>query len=91
MSHISIRRHHSLGIRGARAAAQRVADELAEEYGVDSEWEGDVLSFERPGVTGSLAVSAREIAINLRLGLLLLPFRNQIEARISENLDDIIG
>ena len=47
MADIKINRKHRLGIKKARVAAQKVADDLASEYGMTSEWDGDVLRFNR--------------------------------------------
>ena len=52
MADISIVQEHTLTHKKAREAAQKVADAMADEYGLECEWEGDVLHFERSGVQG---------------------------------------
>ncbi|HSY29450.1 MAG TPA: polyhydroxyalkanoic acid system family protein, partial [Burkholderiaceae bacterium] len=47
MADISITQKHKLSHKKAKAAAQKVVDQLAEEYGVNAEWEGDTLNFKR--------------------------------------------
>lgn len=85
MADIHLERKHAMGLKKAKAAAQKVADELAAEYGVTSTWDGDVLRFERKGVHGELLVAADRVCLEARLGLLLSPMRPRIEAQVNEN------
>jgi putative polyhydroxyalkanoate system protein len=86
MADISITQQHELSPAAARAAAQKVADKLAGEYGLQCKWEGDVLRFERSGVEGTLALGERQAALRIRLGLLMGAFRSTIEAKVAESL-----
>jgi putative polyhydroxyalkanoate system protein len=88
MSTIELKRDHSLGLRGAKAAAQKVADEMVRDFGMDCEWQGNVLRFSRVGVNGELKVTRSHVELHARLGLLLAAFRNRIEAQIHRNFDD---
>lgn len=56
MPKIDIRRPHQLSVAEARAVVDKVADRMREKFGMDGTWNGDVLSFSRPGVNGSIAV-----------------------------------
>ena len=56
MADINIVQQHKLTAEKARAAAQQVADKLAQEYDLACAWDGDVLRFERSGVDGSLTL-----------------------------------
>ena len=49
MSHIKIQRNHHLGHKQARAAAEKVATQLQEDYDIRYHWEDDTLHFERTG------------------------------------------
>jgi putative polyhydroxyalkanoate system protein len=86
MADISITQQHQLSPMAARAAAQKVADKLAGEYGLLCKWEGDVLRFERSGVEGTLALGERQAALRIRLGLLMGAFRSTIEAKVAESM-----
>jgi putative polyhydroxyalkanoate system protein len=88
MSTIELRRDHALGLRRAKAAAQKVADEMQRDFGMDCEWHGNVLRFTRSGVQGELKVTRNRVELHARLGLLLAAFRNRIEAQIHRNFDD---
>ena len=54
MSDIAFIRTHGLPIPKAKALVQKFADALAAEHQLKSEWHGDTLSFQRPGVDGKV-------------------------------------
>lgn len=87
MAEIHLKRKHSIGVKKAKVAAQKVADDLAQEFGVDSEWDGDVLRFSHHGVDGELAVTKDEVVLNAKLGFLLSAIRSKIERHINDNFD----
>jgi putative polyhydroxyalkanoate system protein len=87
MSQIHLKRKHTIGLKKAKVAAQKVADDLAQEYGMTSEWEGDSLRFNRSGVDGVLRVSKDAVELDAKLGFLLSAFRHRIEEHINENFD----
>ena len=70
MADIEIHRVHNLGLKAARVAADRMADHLGRKFGLSGEWEGNVLTFQRPGVTGSLAVTDKDLRLSVALGFL---------------------
>lgn len=90
MSEILLSRPHRMSLKKARTAAQKVADQLAEEYDVQSHWDGDTLRFVRSGVDGSLHITAHELRLQVKLGFLLAAFRPAIQARIEQSLDRFV-
>src|SRR6185369_17397091 len=68
MADIEIHRPHHLGLEGARAAADEMAAHLGRKFGLKGEWWGDVMRFERPGVTGSLTVGEKDLDLSISLG-----------------------
>ncbi len=91
MSEIRLRRPHAKPLATARAAAEKVAQRLGEDFGLDYEWAGPVLRFRRPGVAGELHVTAEEIRLEARLGLLLAFLKPRIEAEVERTLDRLLG
>jgi putative polyhydroxyalkanoate system protein len=91
MADIDIRRAHGLGMSGARAAAERMAEDLGRKFGLRGAWEGDVLHFERPGLTGSLAIGASDVRLTVSLGFLLRAMRGSIERSVVEELDSLFA
>src|SRR4051812_18106911 len=91
MADIDIRRAHHLGLAGARAAAERMAEQLGRKFDLRGTWQGDVLHFERPGVTGSLAITARDLHLTVALGFLLKAMKGPIGGAIDEQLDALFA
>lgn len=91
MAGIDVRRVHNLGMAAARAAAERMAEDLGRKFGLRGAWEGDVLHFERPGVAGSLAITASDLHLTVSLGFLLSAMKGPIERAILEELDSLFA
>jgi putative polyhydroxyalkanoate system protein len=91
MADIEVQRDHALGLKKAKAAAQKVADEMAENFDMESEWEGNTLHFSRSGVSGELTVTKNSVLMNAKLGFLLTAFKPKIEAQIEKNFDEYFG
>jgi len=90
MSDIKIVRPHRLTLEQARAAAQQTADDLAATYDLESRWEGHTLHFRRSGVEGRMEVSERQIALDLKLGFLLRPFKARFEEHIERHFVQLL-
>jgi putative polyhydroxyalkanoate system protein len=89
MADIEIKRVHNLGMKAARAAADRMADHLGRKFDLKGDWEGNVLHFERPGVTGSLSISDKDLNLRVALGFLLKAMRGSIETAVRHELDKL--
>ncbi len=91
MADISIVHEHKLTPKKAREAAQKVADAIADEYGLACEWDGDVLRFERSGVQGQLTLEKKKAEMVIKLGFLMSAFAPTIEAKVAENMKKVFG
>jgi putative polyhydroxyalkanoate system protein len=91
MADIDIRRAHHFGHAAAHKAAQQMADHLGRKFGLAGDWDGDVLRFQRPGVTGSLTVGADDIHLSVTLGFLLKAMKGSIEQAIHHELDALFA
>lgn len=91
MADIEIRREHSLGLQGAREAADRMAEHLGRKFDLRGAWEANSFRFERPGVTGFLAVTAKDLQLSVTLGFLLKALRGSLERAIHEELDQLFA
>jgi putative polyhydroxyalkanoate system protein len=91
MADIDIHRVHNLGLKAARAAADRMAEHLGRKFDLKGEWQGDVLAFQRPGVTGSLAISDKDLRLSVSLGFLLKAMKGSIENAIVHELDSLFA
>ena len=89
MSDIRIVQEHQLNNSDARAAAETVAQRIAQEYGLSCQWVGDVLRFERSGVDGSLALAPGRAEMVIRLGFLMGMMAPAIEAKVQEKMRQV--
>ena len=91
MSEINISRPHYTTLKRARKGAERIAEELGEEFGLDHAWEGNTLNFQRMGVEGHIKVSKKDVEVYVKLGFLLMALRPRIEHEINRFCDENFG
>lgn len=91
MADIDIKRAHNLGLKAARVAADKMAEHLGKKFGLQGEWQGNTLAFQRPGVTGSLAIDDRDLRLIVNLGILLKMMKPSIEGAVHEQLDKLFA
>ena len=71
-----------------RKQLQEIADELTDELQLQCEWQSDdCLDFQRSGAAGQINIGEDEIEVTLKLGMLLRPFRGNIEKELEKMLD----
>ena len=87
MANIDICRTHGFSMAQAKAAVEKTANSISERFGIDSHWDGDVLHFERSGVSGQIQVSPDQVHVRAELGFLLGTMKPMIEKAICEQLD----
>ncbi len=87
MADIDITRVHNLGMAAARAAAERMEAQLGRKFDLKGAWSGNVLNFERPGVSGSLKISDKDLHLSVALGFLLKAMKGSIEKAVVHELD----
>lgn len=94
MADIHLEREHALGLQEARRIAVQWAKQVEVEFGMECTYEkghaGDLVSFSRSGVHGTLAVTKNNFEIDARLGFLAGAFKDRIEAEIVKHLDALI-
>jgi putative polyhydroxyalkanoate system protein len=88
MSHIDIRRSHALPLKEAKLKVERIAEHIAERFQVEYGWKGNTLEFSRSGVEGHIAVKAKEVHVNVRLGFFLFAIKSAIEREIDKTIDE---
>ena len=91
MASISIRRRHGLDHAKAKAAAQKIARDLDQRFDLKHEWDGDRVSFARPGLSGDMHVGKSELRLDVELSFLLLPLKGALEQAIHRELDAALG
>jgi putative polyhydroxyalkanoate system protein len=91
MATIAIAKKHRLSHKKARAAAQKIAEDLNERFDLEYKWSGDVVAFERPGLTGKLRVGKDEVRLDCELGFLLSMLKPTIEQVVHRDFDKHFG
>ena len=91
MADIEIHRAHNLGLKAARTAADRMAETLGRKFDLKGDWSGNVLRFERPGVSGSLSISDKDLSLTVALGFLLKAMKGSIQSAIEQELDKLFA
>ena len=91
MADIDISRAHNLGLAAARAAADRMAAHLGSKFDLKGEWAGNVLNFQRPGVSGSLKITDKDLHLSVALGFLLKAMKGSIEKAVVHELDTLFA
>ena len=82
MSTIKIVRKHNLSHTKARAVAEKIAKDLQKRFELEYEWDGDEVDFERPGVSGRLAVAKDQFLLDGNRGWLLTLLKPAVEKGI---------
>ena len=90
MPDIALTREHHLGLKAAKAAANKMVAKLDEKFDLSGDWQGNTLSFSRPGVTGSLTVSETTMVLEVTLGFMLKMMKAPIEKAVHEQLDKVL-
>ncbi len=90
MADISMKRSHELGLKGARVAADKMAEKLGEKFDLTGDWKGNTLHFNRPGVNGTLAVTDHDMQLEVTLGFMLKMMKGPIEKAVQEQLEKVL-
>ena len=88
MSDITLRRKHGKTPAAARASAERMACELQKEFDLNYVWDGDLMRFKRPGVTGELVLDGEEVVLHIHLSFFLSTLKPSIEHEVKQFLDE---
>jgi putative polyhydroxyalkanoate system protein len=91
MAHISVERAHGLGKEAAREKADKLAQKLHDQYGLEPQWLGDTLNLKRSGVKGAVHVSDDSIKVDVELGLMMSAMSSMIKAEIEKALDKALA
>lgn len=91
MTDISITRTHELSLEQARSAARQLADRMVNEFDMTTQWNDDVLTFERSGVSGTLVLREQEAQVEVKLDFLFKAFASTLEEKIARNMDKAFG
>lgn len=91
MADVTAKKSHNLSLDKAKDTAQQLADKLKADFDLESTWKGDTLVFNRSGLKGQLAVTEKDVNLEISLGFMLKAFKGKIQAEVDKNLDKLFA
>ena len=95
MSTIDITRPHTLTKDEAKRRAEEVAKSLESRFSLAWRWDGDTIRFDAPsgaakGTKGDIAVSDKDVRVQIDLPFLLKMLKGTVEAKVQEKLTQLL-
>jgi putative polyhydroxyalkanoate system protein len=95
MATIDVKRTHTLSKDEAKKRAEDLAKSMQQKFDLDWRWDGDVIKFDAPkgaakGTKGSVAVSDRDVHVQIDLPFLLKVMKGTIESKVNEKLSALL-
>jgi len=87
MPTIKISRKHHLPRAEARAHVEKLAGKLQQQLDASYHWDGDTLRFSRTGASGTIEVKPDSVEVEVKLSMVLSPFKGKVEKAVTEYLD----
>ena len=91
MSTIHIKHHHGMTHEEMRERVEQIARYLKRRYKGAYSWHGNSLRFQRSGASGSVELGDGYVELRVKLGLLLVPKKNEIETLIRQHIPTAMG
>ena len=91
MSTIHIKYRHGLTRAATQQRVDQIARHLKAKYKGAYSWHGDSLRFQRSGTYGSVELGDGYVELRVKLGLLLVPKKDEIEALIRQHIPTAMG
>lgn len=91
MATFSITQPHQMTLAEARSAAQTVADELANKFAMTCNWVDNLMTFQRVGVSGTLALHPTEARLDVELGIMLAGFSSMMEEKLARKMKTVFA
>lgn len=88
MATIKMNRQHNLSLDDAKARVDKLAQRFADRFQIQTTWDNNALSFNRAGVSGTIAVAQDAVAVDAELGFLLGWLKPMIETEIDKHFDE---
>jgi putative polyhydroxyalkanoate system protein len=95
MATIDVKRSHSLSKDEAKKRAEDLARSMQEKFNLDWKWSGDTIVFDAPkgaakGTKGSVAVSDKDVHVQIDLPFLLRAIKGTVESKVNEKLNALL-
>lgn len=95
MSDIHMQREHTLGLLNARKLVAEWIEQAETRLGMSCSYQqgesSDEISFQRPGVTGTVQITEDRFVLDAELGFLLSAFKDKIESEVARRMDKMLA
>jgi putative polyhydroxyalkanoate system protein len=95
VSDIHMQREHSLGLLSARKLATDWIEQAETRLGMTCTYQegatSDEISFQRPGVTGTVQITEDTFVLDAELGFLFSAFKDKIESEVARRMDKLLA
>lgn len=90
MSTIKIVRPHTIDISQGKELLRSIAVRLSEQYSGSFQENAEGVVFKAAGVTGEIVLSATDVCVTAKLGLLMRPLKSAIEQLFHTEIDNAL-
>ena len=95
MSTIDVTRGHTLPLDEAKKRAEDLAKSLEAKFTLKWHWDGDTIRFDAPsgaakGTKGEVAVTAKDVRVQIDLPFLLKMLKGTVESKVNEKLQQLL-
>jgi len=95
MATIDITRLHRLSKEEAKKRAEDFAKTMQSRFSLEWRWVGDAIRFDAPsgaakGTKGEVAVSEKDVRVQIDLPFILRVMKSTVESKVNEKLDAIL-
>ncbi|MFA5494173.1 MAG: polyhydroxyalkanoic acid system family protein [Porticoccaceae bacterium] len=92
MSHITLKRGHTMAPEQLKTEVQALADKLVDKFGGSYRWQGDELHYDfSGGVNACVACAPAEVQVDVQLGMMMSMFKGKIKSEVEEYLENHIS
>ncbi|MAT52268.1 MAG: hypothetical protein CMK32_13910 [Porticoccaceae bacterium] len=92
MSHIRIKRDHSMSQEDLRKEVQALAEQLVDKFGGSYHWDGDEVHYDYSGgVNACVSCSQDAVELDIKLGMMMSMFKGKIKNEVEGYLDKHIS
>ena len=95
MATIDITRTHKLPKDEAKKRAEQIASGMQSKLALQWRWDGDTIRFDAPsgaakGTKGEIAVTDKEVRVQIDLPFMLRLMKGTVESKVNEKLDALL-
>jgi len=88
---VRISRQHSLGRVEARKRVDQIANEMAGDLKLQTEWRDHSMQITGSGVTGQIDITEHSVDVNVNLGFTMMLLEGTIRSALEDKMDKYLS